>query len=852
MTMIKYSSPDDWDFGHDPMTPIKLSSRGLIGNDRAEFLKVASHIFADQLDNFIVKKGEHPVHLTALGADEYWGLNRNGDGFTEKECQACHPTFVKIAKVFRSHRNKSEKGHNHYGRVKFASYHPTMHRIELLQVLFTNKEAAEADGPLAKVADEEMRLIEKNGGYPVSMACALAGTLVKTTQGFLPIEQIRPGRAVLTHQGRYQWVTHVAKRKRQQYVKIGTRYCGRQTLEFTPDHEFFVARWVDLSDVVAGRTTQHVKSGLSTCSKAKYRKQLHTVARWLPCGDLQPGDFLLMPIPRGSGDSLLTVPQARQMGYYMAEGSITDDGYPCYTCNWADELVTESETLFDKTVTTYQHSGSKEACNLIVSDKNLADSLSATIGRGVRQKSIPQMVYNAPANIKLEFLATWLSGDGWQDVKGIHWSTCSRGLSIEIQMLLASVGIPSSVYRIDHTSDLPHGVKRKTVGIEYTVNVSNWYSPTFVNRSEKVSVVEMETTKSTAFITGDYLAIPVKSVDIVEDEVEVYDLTVEEDHSFTAFGLAVHNCKVARDTCNFCKHASRTRDEYCTEDTCKAGGCKKHLSHLVKVGNDVHHLGVLNPNPIWFDISRVGRPADRTALAASADYLTKAGSCDYDVDVRNASLPSHMLDIDGDDAWQIPQRELAYKLAAMQPDVLSELAVALTAGDASALLRWVSPPGTEKFAADLAALADQQIILPFEAFVMLRGGQEIAKQASSYLPGIYRRLVEDDEFESVLGDHGYRLRGCRVTEKQAQNASRSVADFSMQWDRVAARASIASIDECTCTARQRCEKVADDAAAVAVDYALYKLAALDRATVAATDRDTLLRLSYHQDYFVRS
>lgn len=169
MGMVKFVSPFGWDFQQRIVTPVKVSSRGLIGADRADFLKTASHAFLPQLDNVKFAKDEVPVHLIALGASEAYGPNRNGDGFKEAACQKYHDTFVKFAKFFRNHRNKPERGDPYFGTVKASAYNEDMRRVELLCGLNAEKSAAERTGGL--VADVELEKIARGEEIPVSMAC---------------------------------------------------------------------------------------------------------------------------------------------------------------------------------------------------------------------------------------------------------------------------------------------------------------------------------------------------------------------------------------------------------------------------------------------------------------------------------------------------------------------------------------------------------------------------------------------------------------------------------------------------------------------------------------------------------
>ena len=141
----------------------------MIGHDRYDLLKRASHQFLPLLDSVKFAADEVPVHLIALGASEAYGPNRNGDGFKEATCRDHHDTFVKFAKFFRNHKNKAERGDPFYGVVKASAYNEDMRRVELLCALNSEKSAAERNGGF--VADVELEKIARGEDMPVSMAC---------------------------------------------------------------------------------------------------------------------------------------------------------------------------------------------------------------------------------------------------------------------------------------------------------------------------------------------------------------------------------------------------------------------------------------------------------------------------------------------------------------------------------------------------------------------------------------------------------------------------------------------------------------------------------------------------------
>lgn len=169
MSMIKVIQPHAQDFSEPVAALVKVSSRGLIGHDRVDFIKRAGAEFVNKLENIKFAKDEIPVHMIAIGATEDYGPNRNGDGFTRDCCKNYHPTFEKFARFYRDHANKNPA--KSFGIVKASAYHEPMHRIELIVALNGSKEAADRNGGL--LADKEMEKLSSGKDIAVSMACKI-------------------------------------------------------------------------------------------------------------------------------------------------------------------------------------------------------------------------------------------------------------------------------------------------------------------------------------------------------------------------------------------------------------------------------------------------------------------------------------------------------------------------------------------------------------------------------------------------------------------------------------------------------------------------------------------------------
>lgn len=167
--MVKVIQPHAQDFSEPVATLVKISSRGLIGSDRTDFIKRAGAEFAHKLENIKFAKDEIPVHMIAIGSTEDYGPNRNGDGFTRDCCKNYHSTFEKFARFYRDHANKNPA--KSFGIVKASAYHEPMHRIELIVALNGSKEAAERNGGL--LADKEIEKLANHKDIAVSMACKI-------------------------------------------------------------------------------------------------------------------------------------------------------------------------------------------------------------------------------------------------------------------------------------------------------------------------------------------------------------------------------------------------------------------------------------------------------------------------------------------------------------------------------------------------------------------------------------------------------------------------------------------------------------------------------------------------------
>lgn len=643
---------------------------GEIVKSASELGKQASTIFKCEYDALKPPKGMTGIHLVALGDSEAYPMNRNGDLFPKEACEKYYDTFVKHGHVFEHHRNKDPK--KAIGQIKAAAYNPEMHRIELY--IWADNEKAH----------DHLERLEKTGEVPFSMACVRKGTPILTIDGFRPVEDIGVGYTVLTHTGKWKRVSATMSRDVDEYCEVSFVSWGQRILEITPNHSVLAASFDDVPRGFRKDRVDHPGKKW----RRRHRGELYKYLKWVPAGELTKRHYMCVPVCSGSIEGV-GVDRARLYGYYMAEGSLSA-GCTQITCNKNDCFVDEIETLAKWTsVKKRPHKLSPDKCVVISCyGTDIRNDIESSCGRRCENKRIPVSIRLGSIEEKFNFVAAWFNGDGWQDKAGMHWSIHSKNLANDLQILMASVGVPTSCTMIIHKDD--RGCVKSSNAAEYVVTVSNENSGLFSDISKAKETNIVGTSKMRPFMSGGYMFVPVDDVKFIGNKTKVYNFSVEDDESYTVFGLAVHNCNVPNDRCSVC-NAIRERPGDPSE-------CDHIKYSLGKIAEDGQQIGTFNDHPRWFDISFVGRPADRIAwnlkvASAMPEDLTINSS------VKQAEIEGYTLP----DDIAIESDSAKHKLAIMRKLATSydELEQWLFGG--------VNPDGKNTYTFELRKLAGARI-----------------------------------------------------------------------------------------------------------------------------------------------
>lgn len=351
------------------------------------------------------------------------------------------------------------------------------------------------------------------GGSP----CFVAGTLVMTDTGMKPIEKIKIGDYVLTHKGRMRKVLNIGNKLSDTIYKISGY--GFKNILTTSNHPFY--------------------------SRSLYRKYVaHNVAykrcftepQWVKCEDLNKNSYLATTYNKCFIEN-----RKFNSDFWYFVGRFIGDGwvrkskrkyrknsftYQTVLCCGKDEFY-EVKNMMDKLGYNYNWSEERTVFKFRICSEKLEEYLRQ-IGIGANNKHVHPDVWNLPKECKKAVIEGYLSADGYFD-KNKHsytYTTISKQLAYEMKLLITEVyNVPVEVNYYDSRRD----------GIIEGRNVK--YNPIFYCR------FKLDKRKQDKAFFEDIISWqPFKKCEIINKPTIVYNLEVEEDNSYMADSIIVHNC----------------------------------------------------------------------------------------------------------------------------------------------------------------------------------------------------------------------------------------------------------------------------------------------------------------------
>lgn len=339
-----------------------------------------------------------------------------------------------------------------------------------------------------------------------SFPCFTSDSLVLTRNGYKKICDITCGDFVLSHDKKYHKVVNTFDNGVHDIYKINA--IGVDEIKTTLNHKFYV--------------------------REKFRKG-HKGERnfkepvWKELKDLTKNDYLGIAINQESKPLIdANLPTQNEhfwwiIGRYLGDGWIRNQQGIIICCDKSE--LGEITYHLNQLDWHYNITEEKTVLKIHIPKKALSDFV-LQFGRGAGNKHLTQDVLDLPVHYLASFVEGYMSADGCF-IKGVYKATSiSRELVYGIAQCVGKVyKTPYRIYKVNPP---------KTKIIENRlVNQNAWYQLVFKTEKKK---------QDKAFYEDGYIWYPIKSIEHIGKN-NVYDIEVEDSHSFTVQNTIVHNCQ---------------------------------------------------------------------------------------------------------------------------------------------------------------------------------------------------------------------------------------------------------------------------------------------------------------------
>lgn len=249
------------------------------------------------------------------------------------------------------------------------------------------------------------------------------------------------------------------------------------------------------------------------------------------------------------------------IGWYLAEGSNENGIRVEFSLNIKELHIAEKLKLIIEDTFGFKDSvirKMKTKCSLRVSNAQIAKFFKKTCGQGSLNKRVPSFLIGSEKKL-MPLVKGYIEGDGCLnfDRNHVSFSTVSPSLAFQIQSILNSNGIFVTC----------HKFKKRGIGNFdfYKCYITNHYIQKYMDLVEYEFELKRNATrnhKSNVIENETHFFVKIKEILEIHNKTDVYDLCIEDTHSFVGNGLVCHNTvteAMATKTLVICpKHTSLT------------------------------------------------------------------------------------------------------------------------------------------------------------------------------------------------------------------------------------------------------------------------------------------------------
>lgn len=417
--------------------------------------------------------------------------------------------------------------------------------------------------------------------------CFHPKTEIYTINGLKKINEIKIGDTVLTHTGNWNKVTMVHEKG---YTGKLYRIIGRSrgfNIEGTPNHKFFVKdnktnkhtwkeiQYIDKNDRLL-IPIEPIKSQIRSIDLSEYVD--YNVWKFDKEFISKSGHNVLgNKIPRflKIDDNLM-----RLFGYYIAEGHCTSHtvnfSFHQKETSYINDVKNITKLKFNLNAKIY-HNKKQNVTKVTICSSFLPKLFRHLFGTHAVNKQISNILMIDDSSLLLNLLLGLFRGDGnkvknsktksGSTRRGIRYFTISSKLAFQITQICSKLNVVANIYRKNRGNYIDRKNKIWKSKPIYTVKI-NTVSDFYFSKNEYSQLTyKFKNFKAwSGEIKDNYVEIRIKSIDTFDYDGKVYNLSVENDHSYNVYGIAVKNCDddffiLKQRGIDFCKKIIELKDK---------------------------------------------------------------------------------------------------------------------------------------------------------------------------------------------------------------------------------------------------------------------------------------------------
>jgi len=356
--------------------------------------------------------------------------------------------------------------------------------------------------------------------------CIAEGQLVYTkNNGLIPIENVEIGDEVISHTGQFKKVLGKMKRNHRGLVTSVNYFRYNNPLICTHDHKILVLRdckdeleWVEASKILPRDFV--VMPSYFCENDMEYIKMPEEIQHKnvsLTKGHLN-GRFVNIPKKVKITDDLLFL-----FGWYLAEGfaNLNDGKGKFISLSGHRKEIGILERLgtyiTQEFGVSYSIRVEKNSAEMRAYSVDLARWFSFLFGTNGENMRVHQSIMALPKEKLQVLLDAYIEGDGYSRNKQKEYVSISKTLAYEMALVSIKCGKIPSLREVHND-----------------INAGQWIGGFTENSNPDNKRLNKR--------DESFIYQPVSSVETYLDKITVYDLEVEDDHSFVVGQCVVHNC----------------------------------------------------------------------------------------------------------------------------------------------------------------------------------------------------------------------------------------------------------------------------------------------------------------------